>query len=50
MNQAIDTFPSLFWGYSAIWAIIVLLVIRIVLKMRSIERRIKSLSIDNDKS
>ncbi len=35
----IDTFPGLFWGYTAIWAVIVLYLIRLAIRISRLERR-----------
>ena len=37
MEQIPDTFPSLFWGYAAIWAVLVLYIYRLGRKVSRLE-------------
>jgi CcmD family protein len=40
MNEVPDTFNSLFWGYSAIWAIIVVYLVSILRRVSRLEQRL----------
>lgn len=41
MEQVPNTFPSLFWGYTVLWAILAVYILFIGMKLRSLERRMR---------
>jgi CcmD family protein len=40
MNEVPDTFNSLFIGYAAIWTLVVLYIVSLLRRVRSLERRL----------
>ena len=40
MTEVPDTFSSLFWGYSAIWAIMVVYLVSLVRRVSRLEKRL----------